>query len=223
MRTMSRLGSGSAWRRAASAALLLPLLAACSDGATQPRVRIDTPVQVSAALAGSAVAWLSVEVTASDIVVPIVVTLDATGSTAHGTVTVPSGDDRTFIARGYDVEGTLTHRATTTVDVVPGAGATLPLVLLPAADGGATTYREDRVAVSATDVALAPGGTRRLAATVTHADGTPVSDAAVTWATLDAAVATVSRTGTITAIAPGTTQVIAMSGGGAAVATVVVQ
>jgi hypothetical protein len=202
---------------------LLALLAACEARGTAPGARVATPVQVSASLTGSAVEWLSVEATASDISVPIVVTLDAEGASARGTIVVPSGPARTFTARGYDAEGTLTHRATMTVDVVPGNGAGLSLLLLPATDVDAATYREDRVTITPADVALAPGGTRRLAAAVVRADGTPVPEAAITWASLDPAVASVSGAGLLSAVAPGSTQVIAMSGGGAAVTTVVVQ
>ena len=210
-------------RRSRAVAVALLALVACDGRGTAPPVRIDAPVRVSAALAGSAVEWLSVEATASDIVVPVVVTLAATGTTARGTIMVPAGPARTFTARGYDAEGTLTHRATITIDVAPGTGATLPLMLLPVTDGGAGTGGDDRVTLSTSDVALAPGATQRLAATVAAADGTPRTGASVLWATLDPAVATVSRTGLVSAIAAGTTQVVALSGGGAAVATVVVR
>ena len=210
-------------RRVAVVASLLALVAACDGRGTAPRVRIDSPVQVSAALAGSAVQWLSIAVAASDIPVPSVVTLTAAGTSAHGSITVPSGSARTFTARGYDAEGTLTHRATATIDVAPGSGATLSLVLLPASDGDAATYREDRVALTPAEVVLALGTTRRLVASVVRADGTAVPDAAITWASLDPAIASVSRTGLVSAVAAGTTQVVAMSGGGAAVATVEVR
>jgi Bacterial Ig-like domain (group 2) len=212
-------------RRAWRLALVLSVLplVACAERGTAPPARIDTPVRVSASLTGSAVAWLSVEVTASDIAVPLVVTLDPSGGTAHGTITVPSGPARTFTARGYDVEGTLTHRAAATVDVAPGTAATVPLVLLPVTAGGTAGGGDDRVTLSETDVVLVAGLTRPLTATVAHADGTPVSSPAITWATLDARIAAVSPTGLVTAIAPGTTQVVALSGGGAGVVNVVVQ
>lgn len=222
--TLTRRSScGSAWHRVAAVAPLLGLLAACADEGMQPQARMETPVQVSASLTGSPVEWLSVEVTASDIAVPVVVTLAATGTTARGTITVPPGPARTFTARGYDVEGTLTHRAVSTGDVAPGTAGTLALVLRPVTDGAASGTGDDLVTLSAADVALAVNGTRRLGVTVTRADGAAVPGAPVTWATLDPAVATVSRTGLIVGIAPGTTQVVALSGGGAAVANVVVQ
>src|SRR5690349_11623474 len=125
--------------------LAFPLVAACGERGTAPSTQLETPVQVNAALTGSAVAWLSVEVTASDIPVPIVVTLEANGSAAHGSVTVPAGEDRTFTARGFDVEGTLTHRAVATMDVRPGTGTTIALVLRPVTDAGVGTGGEDRV------------------------------------------------------------------------------
>ena len=202
---------------------LATLLAACEGRGVAPGARVATPVQVSASLAGSAVAWLSIEATASDIAVPVVATLDATGTTGRGTVVVPSGPARTVTARGYDAEGTLTHRAAATVDVLPGTGATLSLVLLPVTDAGPGSSGDDRVTTDVADVTLAVGATRRLTATVTHADGSPVANPAVTWATLAPAVATVSRTGLVSAVAPGSTQVVATSGGGAAVVTVEVR
>lgn len=209
-------------RRALALALLLPVAAACGDGGTAPPDDAPARVRVRAALAGSAVAWLSVEVTGNGIAEPLVVTLPATGTTASGTVAVPAGPARTFTARGFDAGGTLTHRASVTVDVRPGTGATVALSLLPSGGGPGSSIGEHVVAIDGGDVALAPGATRRLAATVT-ANGAPVPGAAVTWATLDARVATVSTSGLVSAIAAGTTQVVALSGGGAATVNVVVQ
>lgn len=214
-------------RRALALALLLPVAAACGDRGTAPADDAPAPVRVRAALAGSAVAWLSVEVTGSGIGEPVVVTLPASGTTASGTtasgtVAVPAGPARTFTARGFDLGGTLTHRAAATADVRPGRGATVALSLLPTSSGPGSSTGEHVVAIDGGDVALEPGATRRLTATVT-ASGAPLPGAVVTWATLDPRVATVSTSGLVSAIAAGTTQVLALSGGGAATVGVVVQ
>jgi Bacterial Ig-like domain (group 2) len=59
---------------------------------------------------------------------------------------------------------------------------------------------------------LSEGGTQPLSATVRTRTGVPVPGAAVTWATSDAAVATVDASGVVTAVAPGTATITATSG-----------
>lgn len=195
----------------------LALGAACVDG-TAPVRAPAAPVRVSAALAGSGVAFVSVEVTGDGISEPLVVTLPASGTVARGTLAVPAGAARAFTGRGYDAGGALTHAGAATVDVRPGTGASVALTLMPVQGGAGASSGTAIVTIAGGDVVLPPGATRALAATVAGGSG-----GAVTWATLDARVATVSRAGLVTAIAVGTTQVVAMADGGAALVTVNVQ
>jgi len=64
--------------------------------------------------------------------------------------------------------------------------------------------------------------TTQLTATVTDASGETMSGATVTWATSDAAVATVSSTGLVTSVANGTATITATSGSTSAAASVTV-
>ena len=64
--------------------------------------------------------------------------------------------------------------------------------------------------------------TTQLTATVTDANGETISGATVTWATSDAAVATVSSSGLVTSIADGTATITATSGSATGTAAVTV-
>jgi uncharacterized protein YjdB len=78
------------------------------------------------------------------------------------------------------------------------------------------------VAVSPSTLTLTPGQAGALAATVTDANGQVVTNRPVSWTTSDGAIATVSQTGDVTAVAPGSATITATSGSksGAAVVTV---
>lgn len=78
------------------------------------------------------------------------------------------------------------------------------------------------VEVTPTALNLAAGQTSQLTVTVRAADGNALTGRTVTWATGDAAIATVGESGIVTAVAPGQVQVTATSEGktGAAAVTV---
>ena len=85
-------------------------------------------------------------------------------------------------------------------EFVPVAGSTFT-------DAG-TTACHTRIAVASVAVtpatgSLNPGGTLQLTATPKDADGTPLTGRTVTWSTSNAAVATVSASGLVTAVAAG--------------------
>jgi hypothetical protein len=66
------------------------------------------------------------------------------------------------------------------------------------------------ITLSVTSLSLdSVGGTSQLSATVKDQNGGTMASAAVTWATSDAAVATVSSSGLVTAISPGTANITA--------------
>jgi uncharacterized protein YjdB/heat shock protein HslJ len=69
------------------------------------------------------------------------------------------------------------------------------------------------VSVSPTSASLTSGQTSQLTATVKDGSGTVVPGQSVSWSSLNTAVATVSSTGLVTAVAPGSTTVKATSGG----------
>jgi len=77
------------------------------------------------------------------------------------------------------------------------------------------------ITLSATSLSFALlGDTTQLAATVKDAAGTVMAGATVTWATSAAAVATVSATGLVTAVANGSATITATSGSASATASV---
>jgi uncharacterized protein YjdB len=78
------------------------------------------------------------------------------------------------------------------------------------------------VAVQPTTQNLFVGQTAVLSATVTDANGTVVTDRPITWASSNTLVASVSPTGVLTAVAPGSATITASAGGKSGAATVVV-
>lgn len=78
------------------------------------------------------------------------------------------------------------------------------------------------VAVAPATLTLLPGATGTLTATPQDAGGAPLSGRSITWASSNTAVATVSTTGVVTAVAPGQVLITATSEGktGSATATV---
>jgi Bacterial surface proteins containing Ig-like domains len=78
------------------------------------------------------------------------------------------------------------------------------------------------VAVAPTSANLVVGGSTVLAATVRDVNGTVVTDRPVTWSTSNAGVATVSSTGVVAAVAPGSATITASAGTKSGAATIIV-
>ena len=92
---------------------------------------------------------------------------------------------------------------------------------------GSTTVSVTLVPVGSVTVApntlsLTPSQTGTLAATVTDANGAVVTNRPVTWTTSDAAIATVSQTGVVTAVTPGSATITAATGSKSGTAAVTV-
>jgi len=79
------------------------------------------------------------------------------------------------------------------------------------------------VTLSATSVTVALGGTSQLSATVKDQNGATMAGKAITWGASDAAVATVSSTGLVTGVSPGTANITATHLTLSATASVVAQ
>lgn len=103
-------------------------------------------------------------------------------------------------------------------------GTALGLALLLTVGCGGSTETPmpvpAQIVVSGADAALLPGATVQLSARVASADGTVIPTATVTWSSTNAAVASVSGSGLVTAIAAGTTSITATSGSASGSATV---
>lgn len=78
------------------------------------------------------------------------------------------------------------------------------------------------VAVAPGSASLAVGQTTQLTASVTDAAGAPLRDRPIAWSSSDQGVATVSSTGLVVALAPGTATITATSGDRSASSTVAV-
>jgi uncharacterized protein YjdB len=107
-----------------------------------------------------------------------------------------------------------------------GAGST---TITATIDGvsGTSAVTVSNVAVAKVDVtpqgpSVNTGSSAQLSATVTDANGTVVSNRVVTWATSNSAIATVSATGVVTGVLPGTATITATSEGKSGSTTVTV-
>ena len=182
---------------------------------------------VRADVSGTSVATVVVEVTAADIVPPLVFNIPVVGGVALGTVTLPAGSARTFTMRAFDAGGVRTHTGSATVNIQPGVNPTIAIVLMPLTGSAPINATLGSFAVTlqpALDT-LMIGDTVTLTATILDAVGSPVTGQ-VDWGSVTPAVASVVSTGQqksrVTAIRPGRTSVVATYGGTASPATITV-
>jgi glucose/arabinose dehydrogenase len=204
-------------------------LSSCLPGAPAgPDGRAEQAILlVRADLSGTLVATVVVQVTAPDIATPLVFDIAVAGGVASGTIAVSTGSSRTITLRAYDAGGVETHTGSATVKIQLGTNPTLSIVLtsltgdLPIT----VTLGSFSVAVQPAAVALAPGDTMTLTASVLDASGNPVTGP-VSWATLAPAVATVvttgAQTGRLTAVGGGLAIVVAAYSGVAGSAAITV-
>ena len=221
---MHRLPLGRCSWRALPLALLV--LVACRDHEPTGTGTRRTPVTISTMLAGTEIITLSVQVTGPAIREPIVAstTILTQQSIASVTLDVPVGGQRTFVARGYDVAGMLTHEGLATATVRPGENAPVTIRIFPKTGDVPIT-----VGIGEFTVVLSPGlppedtvGHRRtLTASVRDAIGAPVAGS-VTWGSLNPSVADIDATGQLTARAPGATTLFASYRGAVASADLLI-
>jgi alpha-tubulin suppressor-like RCC1 family protein len=213
MHTISR------WRgrprlTSAIALLLVSVSVACrADAPTAPPLA-EAPIAISAALAGTDVRVLSVIVTGPGIATPLVANAEiaAEQSSVSLTMQVPVGGQRTFVARGYDADGVVTHEGMATTVVRPSGNPPVPIRMY-----ARTGEVPIDVGFGAYTVTLTPGGladamvgeSRQLSAAVTNAQGIPVPGAVVMWGSLDPGVARIGATGFVSPRRPGTTTLFA--------------
>lgn len=98
------------------------------------------------------------------------------------------------------------------------------LVLAASCDGSLTSDGSgvERIEVTPSSLSLLAGETRGLSARVVDAAGAPVADRRVFWSVRHPQIATVSSSGIVTALAPGSTEVAASSGGRSGIVPVTV-
>jgi uncharacterized protein YjdB len=180
-------------------------------------------MHLSADLSGIAIARLVVEVSAPDIVPPLVFNITIAGGVASGTVTVPAGSARTITMRAYDAGGVETHSGSITVAVQAATNPTISVVLIPLTGDVPINANLGSVNVSVTPTSrsLSVGDTATFAASLKDANGNSVSGT-VAWATRDPGVAAVDANGLVTAVGAGSTNISATFSGAVGVATVTV-
>jgi glucose/arabinose dehydrogenase len=215
------------FRRSSTLVFLLALGSCLARDVAGPGDHRQTTLLVRADVTAVPVASLVVEVTAPDISTPLAFNIPITNGVATGTITIPAGSSRTITMHAFDAGGVETHRGSVTVAIQPGTNPVISLVLVPLAGDVPinATLGSFTVRVAPAADTLQVGGTGALTATIVDANGSPVVQPVV-WATLNPGTATVASTGDktaqVTAVAPGTTSVIASFGGSGGSAAVVV-
>ena len=198
-------------RAGAAAALVASVVPACGGDESPGPVAPPTPVATT------------VEV------VPATARLTALGETVRLTATVRDQDGGAI--SGASIGWTTGDAAVATVDAAGLVTAVATgTATITATSGSASGTASVTVTQAPARVVLTPGSatlaavgeTVRFAAEVRDANGNPIADATVSWASADAAVATVDATGLVTAVASGETTVTATSGTASADAAVTV-
>lgn len=209
---LRRLTSGALAAAAAGAALAL---AACSDS-TAPRTAATATMGVTVRTAAAPqVASLVVEISAADIATPALYTLQVVDSVASGSLRIVPGPQRTFTVRARDAQGGVTHEGSATVDVRPGQNPPLSIQLVPKSGQVPITvsFGTVNVVITRPGGTFAPGDTVRATALVYGSDGKAIPGATVSWASSNAAKATVDDQGLITVRDSGVVTVAAMYDG----------
>lgn len=191
--------------------LSLSLMSGCERPPTNPSLlEGQASLFVLANVPPTLVNTLVVEVTAPDIITPLIFNLPISDGLASGTIVIPIGYDRTITILAFDFRGTETHRGSATVDILDSQNPTLSIRLLPLIgeipiDVSVGSFL---VIVEPTDAVLQISETVQLNVIVIDSEGY-VIEGGVVWATRDPAVATVDNTGLVTAWGGGDTEIIA--------------
>lgn len=140
---------------------------------------------------------------------------DATGAPVAGTTIVWSSSNTSVASVSSDgvVTAVSAGSATITATANGHSGTTAVTV---------TTVPVASVSVSPSTVSLSPGGSTTLSAAAKDANGNVLPNRAVAWSSSNSAVATVSGTGVVTAVALGTATITATSEGKSGTASVTV-
>lgn len=174
---------------------------------------------ISATVIGTPVATLVATVSAPDIPVSIVKNLIVEGGAASGTLAMPPGLARTITVTAFDEDGQVSHEGSRTIDVRrgPNPGITIPMIPRPGEVPITVQIGSVLIVLSQASAILHAGEALQMTATLTTADGEPITEEP-TWATSAPAIVAVSSDGLVTALGPGTGYVVVTFAGVAAVA-----
>lgn len=199
------------------------VLAACEpSNVTRPPEEGTLTVQVS--LTSATITSLTLEVTGPGIAQPLMANLTVSGTTATGTLEVPSGADRRFVVKGYDAAGILIYQGEKTASVQSGQTLSVAVTLAALTSSATVTVTVGAVTVTLTPgaPALAVGATSTYTATASE-NGTAVANPQILWASSIPSVASVNSSGVVTAHAAGSVRIAASFRGVAAGADLTVQ
>lgn len=192
-------------RRPTAALLALILAAGCTSEPTSTEPEALSGIRITANTAGTPIATLVVEVSASDIPAMLVFNLMVDGVTgvASGTVRVPHGLARTFHITAFDDTGEITHEGQATIDVQPGQNPPLQITLSPRSGHVPLTVSFGSFSVIVTPpsaILTVAGETVQLGAQVIDENGAAVNDLSLLqWASTNPAKVTVDADGLVTA------------------------
>ena len=197
-------------------ALTALTLTSCSD---RPTTGLERPGAELAfvLIPPDYVSTIGIQVTGPGIDSALVFNFSISNGVATGTLRLPAGAGRHLVARAFDDTGVETHRGDTTVTLVEGTNPSVSFLLKPLVGGQplTVTIGSNVVAVNRRDTTIAQGDTVRFTATAVNWRGVAVPADSVTWASSNPAVATVSASGLVTALAAGTANVVASYEGAA--------
>jgi hypothetical protein len=162
-------------------------------------------------ISGTAIASLTLEVSAPDIPSPVTQNLALQDGTATATIIVPAGSARRFVISARNAAGITTHRGERTVDIHPGGSTNVAIDLVSLTGSSDVTVRIGSylLQVSPRDSTLTVGDTLVFVATVTRPDGSTLPDAEIVWASTVPPIARVTQQGVVTGVSVGTSQIVA--------------
>jgi hypothetical protein len=199
-------------RRRFVLAVLLLATVGCLDLLTGTAVRARSALvrialaDVTTPLDGERV---DVSISGPGIQTPIFGSFRFVNDTARAELEVPLGKDRLVFVAVFDSANTLIASGEATVEIGSGISVSVPVPVVPS-DGSQpiiVIVGGVRLNVSPGTLALSPGDTATLTATITDNNGAPISGAAPTFASSNPAIATVSPTGRVTGKLQGVTAV----------------
>ncbi len=209
--------------RAAALAATLVVGAACTERVLVPQTQaVQLQLELASQVAGGS-RTVTVRVRYQTASGGLVALLDQTSTVATGTqqLSVPV-DLSKCLADAAHVGGPTTCRLRVTVELRDAASGTLldtvELAAIDASPGAApaattvTVAAVSTITVTGVSATLIQGQAAQATGVVKDAAGNTLARP-ITWATSNAAVAVVSGAGLVTAVAPGTVQIVASSGG----------
>jgi hypothetical protein len=198
------------------------IAAGCGGGGTSepapPPPQMANLAFVAQAPGSNAISTVSIEISGPGIAQPVVVNLSLVGGQASGSAQVLAGAGRLIAGRGFDASAVNTHRGDTTVTLVEGNNPTVTFQLLPLVGTlpAIVSFGSTVVTMGGRDTTLSLRDSLQLTASAIRArGGSPPADS-IRWASSNPAVASVTVSGRVRALAPGLTDIVATYEGAAA-------